>query len=513
MQTDVLPVKAVGRLPQSMNFMRIFPVLALCVAAGISCVPAAEAVLPPSSFARAAVFPISSLAGVREEQPLQLLTPSEVYGSQTFQIEARFVPPVTVPSGEVTAHCTVGGRVLTHSFSGPDLTAGQPVDFVFNEPISAAYGEAVSYQVWLTVSGQEAARVEQTTTPLCFRTHRRTVLEKGTGMWCPYCPTGIVAMDSLALQYPDDFIGISLHSHDALENYDYIQALNFSTFPSGLFNRKYMEKRPMGYASDGQAEHFVIGEGGWGTKFLTYQAERADADIDLYAEYAAPHIKLRTETRFAVETGSEKYQIAFVVVEDEVTSSAYYQKNDYAGAPFTVGGFEKQPGVIRNAVFNHVGRAIFDDVNGIPGSVPEERVPGEKYTFETELQLPEKVDNPDKVRMVAMLLRMSTGEVVNARQVRLIPDESTGIGAAAVSSAELRCEQRGMHLLVTCIPPAEGPVELRLHSLQGTLLQQQLLTPNVSSPVVTLPCPAVPGVYILSAVQHGRTRALRLVVR
>lgn len=466
---------------------------------------------------RSEVSPPSAV--IREAQPavspLQILTPAEVYGQNEFRIEASLTPEAGQQLTEFTAYCEVDGSVQTRKFSGLSLAAGEPYRFTFDTPVTAPYGTPVSYRVWVNAGGTESDKVEQTTTPLSFKTHRRTVVENGTAMWCQYCPKGIVAMDSLSILYPDDFIGISLHSQDDLENYAYVESLNFQSYPSAFFNRKYYATRPLGYAKYGDKEYFVAGEGGWGTRFLEYQAERADADIDLKVRYDAPYVNVNTETRFAVETSGETYQIAFVVVEDHVQHEDYYQKNDFAGVSFSVGGFEKLPRRIWGMEFNHVGRAIFDDYQGIPGSVPTEIKPGETYKFETRLQLPDKVDNVRNVRIVAMLIRMSSGEIVNARQVKLSPDELTGIlSPVAADGPQLTCQSQGNLLEVAYTSVSDQPVQLRLYDLQGSVLDSRSFTPSAGEHTrLSLPFRHAPGVYILSAVQGRQTRAVRLVLR
>ena len=54
------------------------------------------------------------------------------------------------------------------------------------------------------------------TTVKCYRelpTHR-AVLEEYTGTWCGWCPRGFVALEEMNRLHPDDFIGISYHSHN-----------------------------------------------------------------------------------------------------------------------------------------------------------------------------------------------------------------------------------------------------------------------------------------------------------
>ena len=48
--------------------------------------------------------------------------------------------------------------------------------------------------------------------------HKRVLIEDYMGLWCPHCPAGFIAMESLARLYPNDFVGVSIHCSDELSS-------------------------------------------------------------------------------------------------------------------------------------------------------------------------------------------------------------------------------------------------------------------------------------------------------
>lgn len=93
------------------------------------------------------------------------------------------------------------------------------------------------------VNGQVNPIQDQCIGTLCVLSQmysRKVVVEEGTGTWCGYCPRGIVAMEAMAEKYPDNFIGIAVHSGDEMQvDGSYYPVLNyFSGFPGCIVNRQ-----------------------------------------------------------------------------------------------------------------------------------------------------------------------------------------------------------------------------------------------------------------------------------
>ena len=115
----------------------------------------------------------------------------------------------------------------TLSFNGEVLASE---NYVLPEPLNHMEGATIEVDVpphtqvsetdllftITKVNGEvNGTSVNQATLPRVTVTkvpHRKIVVEEYTAMWCGYCPRGIALMENLAKTYPDDFIGIAVHT-------------------------------------------------------------------------------------------------------------------------------------------------------------------------------------------------------------------------------------------------------------------------------------------------------------
>jgi hypothetical protein len=79
-----------------------------------------------------------------------------------------------------------------------------------------------------------------------------------------------------------------------------------------------------------------------------------------------------------------------------------------------------------------VARSIAGEVYGIPASVPTAVEAGASYTFEHKFEA-SGISNYSNVRIVAMLIDVSTGEIINAAQAQL---STTGIDAVTMEQGK-----------------------------------------------------------------------------
>ena len=260
-----------------------------------------------------------------------------------------------------------------------------------------------------------------------FEPKRRTVIEEGTGMWCGYCPLGIIAMKRMREKYPDDFIGIAVHYDDALEVEGYSRALGFNSFPIGLVNRKLQVPPMMLAPVDGKMD-YSMSHGGFETFFLQAQEQPTVADVEVSAVWSGRQLEIHAETRFAVPFDDADFRLAFVVVEDQLTGADFYQTNYLNGlTEYTLDGFAEMAYKIYPFTFDDVAIAVAGQVDGFEGSVPSVIEAGECYVFNYNMEVP-RLSAPEKARVVVMLLDAHSGEVVNANQCALT---TTGVGALA----------------------------------------------------------------------------------
>lgn len=253
---------------------------------------------------------------------------------------------------------------------------------------------------------------------------RRIVVEEGTGTWCKYCVSGIAALRELMANHPDDVIPIVCHFDDPMKTSSYSQ-LERTFFRDGIpgcvFNRDYSML----------AVEPAYVEGAFQTQSLT-----ANVGIEVEASFVdetEAGIQINTSTTFGYASSNVDLRVAFVLVEDSVhsTLNGYAQQNAYskqssdesAGEP--MGGFEDLPPVIpaEQMYYEHVARLIFKSYSGTLNSIPTEVEQGATYTYqytldETAFQSA-KVMDKGRLTIVAMILDVASGRIVNAAQTEV----------------------------------------------------------------------------------------------
>lgn len=335
---------------------------------------------------------------------------------------------------EFTAFYKINGQEYRRHFTDVNINSGEEYRFEFEEPISVPYGDTLHYRMWVDIEGYLPDTLKASFVSMLFRPTRSTVVEEGTGMWCGYCPLGIVAMERMKEKYPDTFIGIAAHYDDMLEVEGYAREIHFSSFPMCLLNRKY-ETEPMVLAeSDGKSEYTTL-EGGVETALLREQAEVTIADVSLTASESDKTVSVHAEARFAVNDDAAHYRWAFVVVEDKMENEKFYQSNYMSGkTDYDLDGYENLPSRIYPHPFDDVALSIAGHLNGFEGSVPTSVKAGEPYAFEHSFTV-SNMQQPANVRVVAMLLDGNTGHVVNATQVSLHPTGIEQVPSAETAAA------------------------------------------------------------------------------
>lgn len=312
------------------------------------------------------------------------------------------------------------GLSSTKSFT-QHIEVGSSVDFSLTIP---GFETAKLHNVRLSVTkvnGQPDAIADNSTVdvPVAVTARkyaRNVVLEEVTGTWCGFCPRGFAAIDYMKENYGTQFIPISIHTDDpmAFPNQRYAPLLvGLSTAPSGLINRNSSLYTSMDLAV---VERF-------------YKQEQASciADISCTATYDASsdEVTVVTSTEFGYDFTQADYRIAYVVLEDNV--GPYAQQNFYAGgSQGYMYGWESKAATVR-MTYDDVARDLLPAYTGLEGSVPSTVAGGETYAHSHTFQLPLNVDNPDNVRIVALLLNPTTAEIINACQSNLVHSDITSL--------------------------------------------------------------------------------------
>lgn len=429
---------------------------------------------------------------------LTMRTLPYVYGQEAFRLEATVGAYSDEPVTRFTASYRYGGQTRQKTFEGLNIRKGETFDFAFDELLPAAYGDTLRYDVWVEANGQRAAdTLRLSAVSLSFNPKRRVVVEEGTGMWCTYCPKGIVAMRELREKYPDSFIGIALHYEDPMEADDYVKHLQFPCFPSGFFNRKYFSEDPMVLVQEDGKPVYTAQEGGFETLFLAVAGEQAIADVALEVHLEGQTVVAEAVARYALPLRDADVRLAFVVTEDNVQHEDYYQINHFSGGEAAIGGFEKMPSRIQPFTFDEVARAIHGGWQGIAGSQPAQLLPGTPYRYGCSFKLPAGVDDLRQVRIIALLIDQRSGEILNADSRPLAPAPE-GIAGVAGGLRGFSCHMAEGVAEVSV--EAAGAVEFAVHDLRGAQLFRGQAEAEQGRAILRLP--RLPqGVYLVTVAQ------------
>lgn len=290
--------------------------------------------------------------------------------------------------------------------------------------------------------------------------NRNVVIEEGTGTWCGWCVRGIVAMKEMKEKYPD-FIGIAVHSGDAVTQPSYVNYCGFSGYPSCNVDRTITNTD----VSTNAFEEYYAQE----------KAASCPAGITATAAWDETHSKIYIKTTSRFGAGSTNaWGVAIAVVEDSL--AGYTQSNYYAGGGYgTMGGFENL-GSYAKVTLNDVARGIYPNyygqtiANGVEAATD--------YDFNYTIANP-TMRNYKKVSIVALLLNKTTGAIVNAVKVQpLEAAEATDISAAPSATTQpLHTDHYaldGRHVA----PTAKGVVLQRTTYADGSTRTRKILNPE-----------------------------------
>lgn len=407
---------------------------------------------------------------------------------------------------DVTIKCVSSETEVEKTYSSLALAKGDKLEFELPNALQVDYGQTLDYQVIAVVNNAvttDPAKCQATA--LMQKFHKNIVVEEATGMWCTYCPAGIVAMEELEKRYPDTFIGLALHYNDQLAVDDYVMDLSFPDgFPTGWINRRYYTSPMVQIQEDGVTRYTML-DGGFETYYLEEMALPAVAEIDVVAKQEGNTYRVMSTLCFAMDAADADYRIAYAIIENDVTGNGYYQVNGYSGQDVDMGGFEDLPATIYDIEFQHVVRAIYDDYQGVAGSVPTEISGGEKYTHEYLVELPSTVGNAKNVEVVAMLIDMKTDAIINADKVDLL----SGVEAVGVDGLAMQCDAVDGMVRVKVIGDVAYDSQVAMYDVHGRLIDVKKIVDNRAE----LGSNCFSGVYVIVLTDGDRQMTEKIIVR
>lgn len=407
---------------------------------------------------------------------------------------------------DVTIKCVSSKGEVEATYGSLSLTKGQKYEFEMPAAIQLVYGEELDYQVIAVVNNAVTTDpINCQATALMQKFHKNIVVEEATGMWCTYCPSGIVAMERLEEKYPDTFIGLALHYNDQLAVDDYVSDLSFPDgFPTGWINRRFYCDPMVKIEEDGQTKYTML-NGGFETYYLEEMTLPAVAEINVSAKQEGKDYRVMSTLCFAMDDVDADYRIAYAIIENDVTGNGYYQVNGYSGQVVDMGGFEDLPATIYDIEFQHVVRAIYDDYQGVAGSVPTEISGGEKYTHEYLVELPSTVGDAKNVEVVAMLIDMKTDAIINADKVDLL----SGIEAVDVDGLAMQCDAVDGVARVKVIGDVAYDSQVAMYDVHGRLIDVKKIVDNRAE----LGSNCSSGVYVIVLTDGDRQMTEKIIVR
>lgn len=378
-----------------------------------------------------------------------------------------------------------GGTETVYDLSKLVITSGASKDFtieVTDNPYAVGI-HTVTYRI-VSVNGEEDLVTDNNTATATLNVTgsaavKRMVVEEGTGINCGWCPRGIVGLETMYEQHPNQFIGIALHSYSNVgpacpADYKTFASTYFSGYPTCRIQRQY--------TTDPRYSNLET--------YFKAATKNLNIGVEVEAKLSSDGKSIEavaTTTPLAVAANTE-YQLAFVLTENDVTG--YMQLNNYSGGGSgTMGGFENMDSYA-NINLQHVARATYG-LTGIEGSLPTTLKENEVITYTRSLEIPSTVQTKANLNVVVLVLNMVTGEIENAAECKVGSSSTTAIDAATETlSPDVNVRVNGGTISVDGFNGT-----LQVYNVNGTAVSNQSL-PH--------------GIYVVKGTMDGKTFVKRI---
>lgn len=397
------------------------------------------------------------------------VTPDQyALGSRDVKISCRITATSETPVTTVELVCRSESGTMSRT-ENLMLKKGESADLEFDGSLTADYGQTLDFTIEARINGVDFEPIVKHAVVMSFLPEKRIVVEESTGMWCGYCPQGIVALDILKKNYGSKAILIAVHTNDKLQAEAYHEGISFSAgSPTAWIDRKTYRRDLMTDIREGADVEMSTLWGGIETYFIQRLRDIPMAAIEAVVDYEpGSQMTVSGSTCFPVNVSDADYRVAFVATEDNLWEDGYYQTNYYAGVPYAMGGFESRPDKIReNFAFNHVARELGDAWKGVKVGIPAEIEAGVEYPFSVDFPVDGVLTAPSKARVVAMVIDNATGAVMNATEVAVDPTSVGGLQA----SADVDVNAIAGEGIVVTAADADAALEVAVYDVAGRLV-------------------------------------------
>lgn len=238
----------------------------------------------------------------------------------------------------------------------------------------------------------------------------RMVAEEGTGIWCQYCPMGIVGFETMYEKHPDEFVGIAVHKEEDTYGHGELNCSSYTPLSFTGYPNCYVNRDP--------AQYFTPSAANLESAYDETKEDVRLGGVEVASEFVngKTQINATATATFMTDIENPDYRIGFVLTENSVTG--YYQTNGYAGGRYgTCGGWENYSSSV-SVNLEHVARLIVG-YNGIEGSIPDNVKADVPVTFTQLLDVPSNVQSADNLQVIALLYNTRTGLIENAAEAKV----------------------------------------------------------------------------------------------
>lgn len=318
-----------------------------------------------------------------------------------------------------------GNMLETIHDEGLSLKKDDSYPFEFTTPLPLAIGKANNFVVRVQMN-ESVDSIATSIKNLSFEPVKRVTVEEYTGMACPNCPVGIVAMEYLEEVYGDLLIPIAYHTYtgDIYESglTAYTTYLGLIAAPSGVVNR-LSTGYPLGVVNGSYSYYSPDGDS-WFDVAEKELTQYADADINITASYrtSTNEITVPCTYKYALDADKLNVNLLAIVTEDNLSG---YQDNNFSSVEDEIIKDWGKDGIYGKSkvvpyIFNDVARAcIGTSYLGTGGYVPAEVVAEKEYNANITFTLPETVKDVNNCNVVCMMLDANTGKYINAARAKL----------------------------------------------------------------------------------------------
>jgi len=400
-----------------------------------------------------------------------------------------------------------------------NIAPGQTVDIT--HPVKIAYSDLSTKNITATVtlvnsaadSKPEDNAVSFSTTVASQIVNKKVVIEEGTGTWCGWCPRGMVALEKVNQDYPDDQVSIAVHggsNSEPMRDAAYSAGAGFSGFP--------------GMNVDRELKGVDIGPSDIGNYVETRRTLPTPVLLEGTYTIDGSSLAANVSAKFFINQSNANYRLAAIVVEDGVqgTGPGYRQTNYYAGGGNgEMGGFEKLPSTVPadQMVYDHVGRALLGGYNGqensVPGSITDQQTVNYTFTY----TIPEKynytsnpandvVPNTDNMHVVLLLIDQSNKTIVNAAK---LTRQSLAVNDAPLAKTTVIYPNPATTDFNIKFAK-DGKYNVVIYDMSGKIVTNYGNI-STSGKIANLPIRLLPGKYIVNISQNGVSYSKELLVK